>query len=213
LPPFQRQGNVIQLSRFMGRAAGHPDESDQRVAVPTDFPSLIVAVARKRDPNAFATLFEHFAPRVKTLALRLGATPVRAEELAQETMLAVWNKAGLFDPAGASAPGWIYRIARNLLIDAARRDVREIAFEPDPSEAPDDILPPDRIAAAHQDELRVRNALTALSEDQRQVLTLSFFEEKPHAEIAAQLRLPLGTVKSRLRLAMKRLRDLLDDQS
>jgi RNA polymerase sigma-70 factor (ECF subfamily) len=180
--------------------------------VSTDFAVLIVAVARQRDQKAFATLFAHFAPRVKTLALRLGAAPARAEELAQETLLTVWHKASLFDPAGASAAGWIYRIARNLLIDAARRDVRESSHLPDAGDGGDEVLPPDRIAVAREDERRVRAALTTLSDEQRQVLKLSFFEEKAHAEIAAELRLPLGTVKSRLRLAMKRLRELLDDQ-
>lgn len=178
--------------------------------------SLVSAIAKRQDRAAFSALFEFFAPRIKAFMLRSGASEAGAEELAQETMLAVWRKAALFDPASAGAAAWIFTIARNLRIDARRRERRggmietsdvEIEFQIDNSPQPDALL------ATTQSEERVRSALTKLSDDQMRVVELSFFEEKAHAEIAQALNIPLGTVKSRLRLAMGRLRNLLSELS
>jgi RNA polymerase sigma-70 factor (ECF subfamily) len=178
--------------------------------------ALIEAVASRQDREAFATLFEYFAPRIKTFMRRSGASEQSADELAQETLLAVWSKARLFDPRSAGATAWIFTIARNLRIDALRREKRTGAVytvEIDSEFHVDDGPQPDANLAMSQTESRVRNALAFLSEDQLQVIELSFFEVKTHAEIAQTLRIPLGTVKSRLRLAMKRLRGLLGDFS
>jgi len=178
--------------------------------------SLIQAIAAHQDRAAFATLFEHFAPRVKTFIRRSGASDAVADELAQETLLMVWRKASLFDPARAGATAWIFTIARNLRIDAFRRDKRndsnvgtdaEVEFQVDESPTPDA-----RVELA-QMETRVRAALSKLSKDQLRVVELSFYQEKAHADIAEILQIPLGTVKSRLRLAMNRLRGLLDEMS
>jgi RNA polymerase sigma-70 factor (ECF subfamily) len=174
------------------------------------FADMIDAIAAHADRDAFAALFNHFAPRVKSYMLRLGAEPQLAEELAQETMLAVWRKAAAFDRAKAAPSTWIFTIARNMRIDAARRGRRGEPFE-DPSETPDAEPTPEAVLAAAQSEGRVRQALGALSPEQAEVVRLSFFSDKPHSEIAEALKLPLGTVKSRLRLAMGRLRDLLGD--
>jgi RNA polymerase sigma-70 factor, ECF subfamily len=177
---------------------------------------LIRAIADHQDRVAFAALFEYFAPRIKAFMQRSGASEANAEELAQETMLAVWRKAALFDPASAGAAAWIFTIARNLRIDAHRRGQRggmietsdvEIEFQVDDSPSPDVRL------ATSQSEERVRSALSKLSTDQMRVVELSFFEEKAHGEIAQMLGIPLGTVKSRLRLAMSRLRNLLGELS
>jgi RNA polymerase sigma-70 factor, ECF subfamily len=181
----------------------------ERTATPTDFAGLIVAIARDKDRSAFAELFEHFAPRVKTLMLRMGASRDRAEELAQETLLTVWNKAQLFDPKGASASGWIFRIARNLRIDGLRRDRRLDALNLDPTDDHSEVRQPDRIVSAMQSETRVRSAVSNLNPEQLQVITLSFFEDRPHAEISEFLQLPLGTVKSRILLGMNKLRQAL----
>jgi RNA polymerase sigma-70 factor (ECF subfamily) len=178
--------------------------------------ALIEAVAARRDRAAFATLFEHFAPRIKTFMQRSGASEQGADELAQETLLAVWSKAALFDPGSVGATAWIFTIARNLRIDTLRREKRTgmgYTVEIDAEFHIDDGPQPDASLAASQTESRVRDALAALSEDQLRVVELSFFEEKAHAEIAQTLRIPLGTVKSRLRLAMNRLRGLLGDFS
>jgi len=161
-------------------------------------------------------LFSHFAPRIKTFMQRSGSSEVQAEELSQEAMLAVWRKAALFDPATASASTWIFTIARNLRIDAFRRERRggvaetsDIEMEFQVDEAP---LPDARLAMS-QIEQRVQTALAELSDEQIRVVELSFFEDKAHAEIARILEIPLGTVKSRLRLAMGRLRTLLGELS
>lgn len=174
------------------------------------FADMIAAIAAHADRAAFAALFGHFAPRVKSYMLRLGAEPLQAEELAQETLLAVWRKASAFDRAKAAPSTWIFTIARNLRIDAARRERRHEPAE-DPSDAPDAAPAPDAVLAATQSAGRVRHALMKLPPEQAEVVRLSFFSDKPHAEIAVALDLPLGTVKSRLRLAMGRLRDLLGD--
>lgn len=174
-----------------------------------DLSALILAIARDGDRASFARLFEAFAPRVKAYLLRLGAAQAQADEWVQETFLIVWRKAGYFDPARASAATWIFTIARNLRIDAARRERRgqltEDPFDRDPGPGGDDV-----VFAAERDE-RVMDALEDLPADQVQVIRLSFFEDRPHSEIAETLGLPLGTVKSRLRLAMNRLRAALED--
>jgi RNA polymerase sigma-70 factor (ECF subfamily) len=174
------------------------------------FAQMIGAIAASADREAFVALFNHFAPRVKSYMLRLGAAPPLAEELAQETLLTVWRKAGAFDAAKAAPSTWIFTIARNLRIDAARRERRGEPVQ-DPSDAPEAEPAPDAALAALQSEDRIRLALRSLPVEQAEVVRLSFFSDKPHSEIAEALQLPLGTVKSRLRLAMGRLRDLLGD--
>jgi RNA polymerase sigma-70 factor, ECF subfamily len=176
-----------------------------------EFARLIVAVGR-RDRDAFAIIFEYFAPRVKTMMTRSGVADQRAEDLAQDTMLAVWHKAHLFDPAGAGPSAWIYTIARNLRIDALRREQRARRAEGEAIQEPEveQCLPDAQLSSSEAEE-KVRTGLANLSEDQMKVVTLSFFENRPHPEIAQALGIPLGTVKSRLRLAMKRLRALLEE--
>ena len=173
--------------------------------------ALLGRVAATRDRAAFAALFAHFAPRVKAYLLRLGAPPALAEDLAQEALLSLWRKAHLFDPAKASAATWLFTIARNLRIDAIRRERRPELdpddFAPEAEPAADDGL------ALADDEARLRAALKGLPPDQIQVIELSFFADKPHSEIAVQLDIPLGTVKSRLRLAMARLKRALKNSS
>jgi len=195
-------GPPVAASPFTDMTAPRPN--------PDSFADMIGAIAARADRLAFAALFEHFAPRVKSYMLRLGAEPQQAEELAQETLLSVWRKAAAFDRAKAAPSTWIFTIARNLRIDAARRSRRGEPVE-DPSDEPDADPSPDAVLAAAQAEGRIREALGALPPEQAQVVRLSFFSDKPHSAIADELQLPLGTVKSRLRLAMGRLRDLLGD--
>lgn len=179
-----------------------------------DWGREIRAIAGHQDRAAFAALFGYFAPRIKTFMQRSGLGEAQAEELAQETLLTVWRKAALFDPASGGAAAWIFTIARNLRIDAHRRERRgggiavetvELEFNVDEGPLPDSRL------AAEQSETQVRAALASLPADQMKIVELSFFEEKAHAEIARMLEIPLGTVKSRLRLAMTRLRRLLSE--
>ncbi len=172
--------------------------------------ALIVAIARHQDRRAFATLFGHFAPRVKTYLLRRGSDAAQAEELAQEVMLAVWRKAAQFDPARATAAAWIFGIARNLWIDALRRS-RLAVPPPDPSDEPAPEPPADALLLAEDRARRLHAALQDLRPEQMESLRLAFFEGHSHSEIERRLGVPLGTVKSRLRLAMSRLRAALGD--
>jgi RNA polymerase sigma-70 factor, ECF subfamily len=195
--PFRRTGRVLRLPQYQTMTPQAPELN-----------ALVIRVAADRDRAAFGALFDHFAPRVKAYLLRLGASPALAEDLAQEALLSLWRKAHLFDPAKASAATWLFTIARNLRIDAIRRQKRpELAaedFMPQSEPMADDGL------AQADDEMRLRAALKELPADQIQVVELSFFADKPHSQIAAELDIPLGTVKSRLRLAMARLKRALE---
>jgi RNA polymerase sigma-70 factor (ECF subfamily) len=177
---------------------------------PQDWSHCLRAIAAHGDRDAFAMLFRHFAPRVKSYLLRCHMPPAQAEELAQETLLMVWRKASYFDPARASASTWIFTIARNLRVDALRGTAHPEALMEELVLPSDDPLPADLVLAS-QRETKMRRALVALPEDQAEVVRLSFFEDKPHVEIARELGIPLGTVKSRLRLAFGRLRAALED--
>lgn len=174
-----------------------------------DMTSLLVAVGTKRDRAAFEIVFLHFAPRVKSYLLRLGANAALADDLAQEAMLTVWRKADRFDPDKASASTWIFTVARNLRIDAIRRE-RRPEFDPnDPAFVPDQDMQADQRMVREDEDARLREALTKLSAEQVQVVRMSFFADKAHSQIAKELGLPLGTVKSRLRLAMARIKAAL----
>jgi RNA polymerase sigma-70 factor (ECF subfamily) len=168
--------------------------------------ALITRIAAG-DRDAFARVFAAYAGKVKGYLLRLGAPSAAAEDLAQEAMVSVWRRAASFDAAKAKASTWIFVIARNAWIDKLRREKVELAYrsvtivsEESQDEAPEEA------AVRGQTEAQVAAALASLSDEQRQVVRLSFFEDRPHSEIAAHLSLPLGTVKSRLRLALIKLR-------
>jgi RNA polymerase sigma-70 factor (ECF subfamily) len=176
---------------------------------------LAQAIAAHGDRQAFAVLFKHFAPRIKAFLMRSGCSPELAEEIAQEAMVNVWRKAGSFDPARAQLSTLIYTIARNVRVDHFRRhgaqqatatpEQPEMASQPQEEAAP----PPEEQLDALRRERDVRRALSRLPLEQSQVLKLSFYDGQPHARIADELRLPLGTVKSRIRLAVAQLRRLL----
>jgi len=171
---------------------------------------LIVAIGERKDREAFATLFNHFAPRVKSYLMRLGAGPEAAEELAQETLFTVWRRAEAYDPGRSAASTWIFTIARNLRIDLARRNRRPVLTK-DPFEPSDGPLSPESALGALQNTAKITAAVALLSPEQSQVIRLAFLSDKPHTEIAKVLGVPLGTVKSRIRLAMARLRGLLEE--
>jgi len=167
---------------------------------------LMDRIARHGDRAAFATLFDHYAPRVKGYLARLGLEPARAEDLTQEVMVAVWRKAGSFDPGKANVSTWIYRIARNRRIDLFRRE-RTATLDPDdPQLSPDALPAPDAGLEAHQRETQVALALADLPPEQREMVRAAFYEDLTHSEIAERFGLALGTVKSRLRLAFGKLR-------
>ena len=170
---------------------------------------LIEAVALRRDREAFAKLFSHYAPRLKAWLIKSGAPPAAAEDFAQDAMLTVWRKADLFDARKARAATWIFTIARNRRLDMLRRDARPLPT-PEIDLAETEVQQPDDILSASQDAERIRDALSRLKPDQVEVLRLAFFLDSPHSEIARRLDLPLGTVNSRIRNAMIKLRLILE---
>src|ERR1700734_3207331 len=184
---------------------------DGRAAAGNNAADWIRAIAERGDRAAFASLFEFYAPRIKAMLMRRGAAADAAEDLAQETLLTVWRKAAYFDPARASASAWVYTIARNLRIDRLRGDKRAKLYAPYEMVEPEGPQNPDSALDAAERDARVRAALKELSQEQVRVMELSFFEGRAHGDIATLLDLPLGTVKSRVRLAMARLRNLLGD--
>ena len=173
------------------------------------------AVAEARDRAAFARVFAFYGPRVKAYLRRLGAEDAVAEDLTQEVMLSIWRRAHQFDRTRAALGTWVYTIARNKRIDALRRERRPDFDLEDPALVPEDGSAPrgDRQAEAEQVRRGVMEAVEQLPAEQAQLLRIFYFEEKPHSVIAEELGLPLGTVKSRLRLAMARLRVRIGDQT
>ena len=177
-----------------------------------DAAACLAAIAERRDRQAFATVFRHFAPRLKSYICKLGTDPMTAEELVQETMVTLWRKAAHYDPAKAAPSTWIFTIARNLRIDAIRRERRPEPDMTDPLLVPEPAALASETIEQSQRAARLRRAVLALPTEQRAVLRLSFFEDHAHGAIAERLGIPLGTVKSRLRLAFRRLRSALGDQ-
>lgn len=172
---------------------------------------LIERVATFQDRHAFMVLFAYFGPRIKAFMMRSGAADAFAEELAQETMLTVWRKAQSFDVTRASASTWIFTIARNLRIDAIRREKLAANAQSQLEILDEDVERPDQSYGTLERAERLRAALAGLSPEQLNLVRLSFFEDRPHLEIAKALNIPLGTVKSRLRRSIMVLREILED--
>ncbi len=169
------------------------------------------AVAQRQDRTAFAELFNHFGPRVKAYLMRLGADDAMAEEVTQDVMVTVWRKATLFDRTKSSAATWLFRIARNRRIDMLRRR-RTVNVDTETMVIEDETLPdPNETLDEEKRQTRIRDALAKLPEQQLQLVELAFFTELSHSQIAEETGLPLGTVKSRIRLAFGRLRRILDE--
>jgi RNA polymerase sigma factor, sigma-70 family len=173
--------------------------------------ALVESVALHRDRQAFSRLFTHFAPKLKGFALRRGISSAAAEELVQETMLAVWRRADTFDRRRASVSTWIFTIVRNKRIDLLRRaPFPEVDLEQAADQAADGHAPDERADLAII-ATRLQRAVRALPREQAEILRRAFYEEKTHRTIASELGLPLGTVKSRIRLALTRLRAALSE--
>lgn len=171
----------------------------------------LLAVAERRDLAAFARLFAFYAPRIKAYLRRLGADDAAAEDLTQEAMLSIWRRAHQFDRSRAALSTWVFTIARNKRIDALRRDRRPEGEGDDatPAEEMDPTPRGDAVVEAQQMKRLVERAVERLPTEQAQLLRIFYYEEKPHSVIAEELGLPLGTVKSRLRLALTKLRAIL----
>ena len=185
-------------------------KAPKSIASPVDFGALLAAVASAHDRLAFAKLFDHFAPRVKSFMLRKGASPELAEDLVQETMITVWTKASQFAPQRGAASTWIFTIARNLRIDRLRRESSAFFVDLEGFDAPSADSSGDENLNRTQEDSHVARALAQIPPEQRELLILSYVEDVPQVMIAQRLKLPLGTVKSRMRLAYRRMRKLLE---
>lgn len=171
---------------------------------------LLRRVADRSDPAAFRELYETYGPRVKAYMMRKGADAGTAEDLAQETLLTVWRKASLYADDKGSMTTWVFAIARNLRIDRLRREVPWQELPEWRLAQPSSEALPDEALAEKEQQVRVQAALAELPQDQQEVVALSFLEGLSHSEIAARLSLPLGTVKSRMRIAYQKIRAALE---
>jgi RNA polymerase sigma-70 factor (ECF subfamily) len=184
------------------------DNNGQSVMSDSD---LLLRVATHQDRDAFSRLFESIAPRIKAYMIKSGADPLTAEEIAQETFIVIWRKAAQFDRQKSTAITWIFAIARNLRIDKIRKERRPALDPNDPMLVPDEPRSP----LAEMEEVAVVNRVTAaiadLPDEQREAISLSFIEGLSHGQISERLGVPLGTVKSRLRLSFEKLRLSLGD--
>ena len=211
---------MIQQTALLDRPTGHPHslvrggitrrKTTRQTRVLDKSPdhmqwiNCIERIRDAQDQTAFAALFRHFAPRVKAFLMRSGANPSLAEETMQEVMATIWQKSHMYDPSRANPSTWIFTIARNRMIDGLRKQNR-----PEPEELfwgnqeePDqaDVL------ALQQESAKLKEAIQALPEKQRLLIEKSFYGDLSHNEIAAETGIPLGTIKSRIRLALERLR-------
>ncbi len=188
-----------------------PADGGRKNTAPDMFPDLLEAIAVKRDRLAFADLFAHFGPRIKGFIQRRGVEPSQAEDLVQDVMLTVWRRAALYRRDQGSVSTWIFTIARNRHIDVIRRERRPQIDPEDPMLAGDPQPEGETIVSQSQIASRLRQAIQTLPPDQVAVLKKNFFEDKSHSEIASELGLPLGTVKSRVRLALAKLRQSAEE--
>ena len=172
--------------------------------------TLIEDIAAHKSKAAFKKLFEYFAPRLKGYLMRLGSSEAQAEELVQDVMLTVWRKAALFDRRKAAASTWLFTIARNRRIDILRREKYPELDPEDPALVPDEEVQPDDAVIMAERKAEVQSALATLPEEQVELVKLAFYKGWSHSEIAKETGLPLGTVKSRLRLSFTRLKEAID---
>ena len=201
-------GLHFPVSRGMDRAV----KGRVLVADGEDLASWVASVARDQDRDAFARLYRHFAPRLLAWMTRAGLSPAEAEDIAQDCLVAIWRKAPLYNPSQAGVSTWVFAIARNLRIDRARKSGRRETLPLGDWDEIDESPSSEARLIANQDQSRVREALAQLPVEQKQVLMEAYFSDKPQSEIARDLNLPLGTVKSRLRLALAKLRTRLEGE-
>lgn len=192
--------------------AGVVSSKDKRAVVAkgySDQTGWMIAVRDARDKAAFGLLFDYYAPRLKGFVMRSGTGNAQAEEIVQDVMLTVWRKAHLFDPQRAQVSSWIYQVARNRQIDIIRRESRPVPEELKPPDSTDEDA--SQIIALDQEAQQLRQALARLKPGQREMVEKAYLGDLTHAEIKAETGLPLGTIKSRIRLGLEKLRHELKD--
>lgn len=194
---------LMTRARSMNDTRPHKVTAD-RQQENTQWAECIARIRDHADEAAFAQLFAHFAPRVKAFLMKSGADATLAEECAQDVMATLWQKAHLFDPTRASASTWIFTIARNRRIDALRKSRRpepeDLTWGPDHDPDQADVL------ALQQETDQLAQAIASLPDKQKALIEAAYFGDLSHSEIAEKTGLPLGTIKSRIRLALDRLR-------
>ncbi|MFK7903426.1 MAG: sigma-70 family RNA polymerase sigma factor [Nitratireductor sp.] len=172
---------------------------------------LCQLVANERDKQAFAKLYSYFTPRLNAYLRKLNMSNGEAEDLAQEVMITLWHKAHMFDPSKSSLSTWLFRVARNRRIDLARRDKSGALDEHDPIFLPEELTPADEEIDLQTRQVQMRKAMESLTPDQFETVRLAFFLGMSHSEISKETNTPVGTVKSRIRLAFGRLRAILNE--
>lgn len=199
VPPFPGGAG-----RMTGAGLDQDEVSDGTQGQVDAATAWMIAVRDRRDRAAFARLFDHFAPRLKAAVMRSGTSSAEAEDIVQDVMLAVWRKAAHFDAGRAHVAGWIYAIARNRQIDLARRKARPVPEDL----AVESVAPADSegIITLDQEVAQLRRALARLKPEQKQLIEKAYLGEMSHVEIHDDTGLPLGTIKSRIRLGLDRLR-------
>jgi RNA polymerase sigma factor (sigma-70 family) len=202
MPSFDRHVRVIDFGRAKTVGARNSDNDA------TDWVAVLARIRDQRDETAFVEVFRHFAPRIKAFLMRSGADAALAEECVQEVMATVWQKAALFDPSRASVSTWVFTIARNRRIDVLRRQKRpepeDLPWGPEAEPGQEDWL------SLQQETEHLAEAIASLPEKQRELIEKAYFGDLSHSEIADITGLPLGTIKSRIRLALERLRHAMD---
>ena len=171
---------------------------------------LIGRIASFKDKTAFSELFKLVGPRIKGYLMKLGSSDVAAEDLLQEVMLTVWRKSETFDRSKAAVSTWLFTIARNKRIDMLRKEIRPQLDPLDPMLSPNQEAAADDIYGSNQEAMKISKAIEQLPTDQAVLIKMTYYEDKSHSIIADELKMPLGTVKSRIRLASTRLRKLLE---
>lgn len=206
--PIERVLHICMVGKNIN-ADARSDCSGEDLPSP-DHKALMLAITQNKDKEAFVQLFSYFAPRVKSYLMGNGCAVDQADELAQETMLAVWDRAYSYDPKKAAVSTWIFTIARNKRIDVLRKENRPAPHPDDPFFV-ENVDQPDELYDLEAEQEIVSEALSKLPEDQARIVYMNFFEDKSHAQIAEETHIPLGTIKSRIRLALNKLRGSLED--
>ncbi len=172
--------------------------------------SSLESVGKNQDKEAFNIIFRHFAPRLKSFLTKAGSTETQAEGVIQEVMIAVWTKSKTYDRSKSSVSTWIYTIARNKRIDKLRKEKRHILSESDEGlEVPINSTQENEIFSSQLSN-NIKKYMSNLPEEQSKLLKLSYFYDKTHVDISNELKIPLGTVKSRIRLALTKMRHLVE---
>jgi RNA polymerase sigma-70 factor (ECF subfamily) len=172
--------------------------------------TLINLIATRKDKSAFSSLFKLVGPRIKGYLMKLGSNDIVAEDLLQEVMLTVWRKSETFDRNKAAVSTWLFTIARNKRIDMLRKEIRPQLDPNDPMLTPNQEDSADNIYGSKQESIKITDAIKMLPEEQSKLIKMTYYEDKSHSIIAKELKMPLGTVKSRIRLASTRLKKLLE---